>query len=300
MKRLFVTSFASFLALGVGGVARPAQAAGPTTADCLAASEAALKSGNDHKVRAERSQFLVCASTSCPTDIRKECARRIDEVNAQIPTIIFGAKDASGADLSAVKVTMDREVLAERLEGTALPIDPGEHTFTFETANQPLVTKTFTIQEAQKERRELITFGVTATAPSPLAPPPQPTGDQAQPKTPPDTDAKQGLGAQKILSIVVGSVGVVGLGVGAVLGAVALSQKSAAQSACPGHECLTRDGANKWSEAVSTGNVSTVAFIIGGVGVAGAAVLWFTAPSSNGSSTQVGFGPGVLQVKGTW
>jgi hypothetical protein len=300
MKRLFVTSCVSLLALGVGGIARTAHAADPTTADCLGASEAALKSGNDHKVRAERSQLLVCASASCPADIRKECARRVDEVNSQIPTIIFGAKDGSGADLSAVRVTMDGEVVAGRLEGTALSIDPGEHTFTFETVNQPRVTKTFTIQQAQKDRRELITFGVATTAPSRLGPTPQPTGDQARQENPADTDGHQGLGTQKILGIVAGGVGVVGLGVGAVVGAIALSQKSAAQSACPGSQCLNQDGVSKWSDAASTGNVSTIGFIVGGIGVAGAAVLWFTAPSSSGSSTQVGFGPGVLQVKGAW
>jgi hypothetical protein len=298
MKLRFVTSCAALLAVSVGGAARTAHAADPTTADCLGASEAALKLGNDHKVRAERSQLLVCASASCPADIRKECASRVDEVNAQIPTIIFGAKDASGADLNAVKVTMDGEVVAERLEGTALSIDPGEHTFTFETANQPQLTKTFTIQEAQKERREVITFGAATTAPNPLTPTPQPTSAQPPPENPPGAYGNQGLGTQKILAIVAGGVGVVGLGIGTAFGVMAMSQKNDAQSACPGSQCATQAGVNKWNNAGSTGNVSTVGFVIGGLGVAGAAVLWFTAPTS--ASTQVGLGPGMLQVKGTW
>jgi hypothetical protein len=121
------------------------RAANPTTADCLTASEASLESGNEHHLRGERNQLLVCAAASCPADIRKECVRRVDEVNAAIPTITFEAKDGSGADVSAVKVTMDSEVLAERLEGTALSIDPGEHTFTFETAGQPAVTRKLVI-----------------------------------------------------------------------------------------------------------------------------------------------------------
>jgi hypothetical protein len=50
--------------------------------------------------------------------------RRVDEINAAIPTVIFEAKDGAGGDLSAVRVTMDGEVLAERLEGTALSINP--------------------------------------------------------------------------------------------------------------------------------------------------------------------------------
>lgn len=272
-----------------------ALAADPTTADCLAANEASLKLRHDHKLRAERSQLLVCAAESCPADVRKECLSRVAEVNGQIPTVIFGAKDASGADLSAVKVTMDGEVLSERLEGTALSIDPGQHTFVFETAGQAPVTKTLLIQQAEKDRRESVSFG------TPTNPPLQTCPDGYE--LPPSGGScikreTNGLGTQKVLAIVAGGVGVVGLGVGTVAGLVAVSQKSAAQSACPGSWCATQDGSNKWSTAGSTANLSTIGFIVGGVGVAAGAVLWLTAPSA--PSTQVGFGPGGLQVKGTW
>jgi hypothetical protein len=112
------------IVLGVGLATSPAHADDPTTADCLGANEAALKSGNEHHLRAERGHLLVCASASCPADVRSECLRRVDEINAAIPTVIFEAKDGAGGDLSAVRVTMDGEVLAERLEGTALSINP--------------------------------------------------------------------------------------------------------------------------------------------------------------------------------
>jgi hypothetical protein len=275
-----------------------ARAADPTTADCLAASDASLKSGNQHKLRAERAQLLVCAASTCPADIRKECIGRVDEVNAQIPTVIFQIKDASGADLSAVKVTMDGELLAERVEGTALSIDPGEHTFTFEVAGQPPVVRKLVIQQAQKDRRELIAIGPQPTAVSPAPPPTTPA--PALPSLPPATETSQGLGTQKILAIVAGGVGIAGLGVGTAFGLIAMSKKNDAQSACP-NQCATSDGVTKWSDAASAGNVSTIAFIVGGVGVAGAAVLWLTAPSSGGGQgTQVGFGPGGMQVRGAW
>jgi hypothetical protein len=267
----------------------------PTTADCLAASDSSLKSGNQHKLRAERSQLLVCAASTCPSDIRKDCASRVEEVNKQIPTIIFAVKDASGADVSAVRVTMDTELLTERLEGTAISIDPGEHTFTFEIPGQSAVTRKLLIQEAQKERREVIVFGapIGTSGPTPAQ---KFTGDQ----TPQGADQSPGLGTQKILALVAGGIGVVGLGVGTAFGVMAMSKKNDAQSACPG-QCSTADGVSKWSDAGSAGNISTIAFIVGGVGVAGAAVLWFTAPStSGGTGTQVGLGPGVLQVKGSW
>lgn len=295
--------FSAFPALAAAGLllSVPAIAADPTTADCIGASDASIKASNEHKLRAARSQLLVCAAASCPADIRKECVNRVDELNAAIPTIIFQAKDGAGTDIIAVKVTMDAEVIAERLEGTALSIDPGSHSFTFETVGQPAVHEQLVIQQGEKDRRERIVFGPTSAPVTPAAPTAAPTPG-ALPSTP-DLGAPSGgsgLGTQKVLAIVAGGVGVVGLGIGTAFGVMAISQKSDAQSACPASPCMTQDGLNKWNNAGSTGNVSTIGFVIGGVGIAGAAVLWFTAPSSGGSSTQVGFGPGALQVKGTW
>jgi hypothetical protein len=279
-----------------------AHAADPTTADCLAASDASLKSGNEHKLRAERAQLLVCAATSCPADIRKECLRRVDEVNAQIPTIVFAAKDATGADLGAVKVTMDGEVLVDRLEGTAISIDPGEHTFTFDAAGQAPVTKKLLIQEAQKERREAIVFGTPATEGPPPGPPgahPPASPGPLPPSPPPPAAEGHGMGAQKVLALVAGGLGVVGIGVGSAFGLVAMSKKNDAKSVCP-DACATQDGVNKWSDAKSAGNLSTIGFVAGGVLLAGGVVLWLTAPSGEATGPRVGLAPGGVLVKGAW
>jgi hypothetical protein len=136
----------------------------------LGGSEASLKAGNEHRLRAERAQLLVCADSSCPADIRKECVRRVDDVNAAIPTILFEVKDGGGNTLSAVRVSMDGEVIAERIEGVALSIDPGDHAFTFEAAGQAPITKHFLIEEMQKGRREsIVVGGGTLVAPTAAA-----------------------------------------------------------------------------------------------------------------------------------
>ncbi len=261
----------------------PARAADPTTPECLAATDASLKLDTDHKLRAERSQLLVCAAPSCPADISKECIRRVEQVNAALPTVIFQARDAAGNDLSAVKVSMDGEVLAEKLDGTPLSVDPGEHAFVFETAGQPASTRQFVIFEAQKDRRVIVDF-------SPASPPPPPLIARA----------RHGLGTQRILGIVAASVGVLGLGTGAAFGVSAISKKNDAEAICP-NKCNTDAGVNAWNDAVSTANLSTALFIVGGVGIAGATVLFLTAPSSKGTpSAQVGFGLGGVQLKGSW
>jgi hypothetical protein len=235
---------------------------------------------------------LICGAASCPVDIRKECTRRLDEVSTNLPTILFVVKDPLGNDLSAVRVTMDQELLAERLEGTALPVDPGVHTFTFETAGQPAVTKQLLIQQGQRDRQELVTLG---SSPPPLsAPPPPPPRQEGQPSH------AGAWGTQRILAIVAEGIGVVGLGVGSAFGVMALSKKSAAQSVCPGAGCPTQAGANDWSDAKTEAQISDALFLVGGLGIAGGAVLWFTAPRSAGPDTQVGLGPSGMQLKGVW
>ena len=263
-------------------VCAPARAAEPTTSQCLAASDASLKAGNEHKLLSERQELLICAASSCPSEIRKECARRVEEVNASIPTLVFQAKDPTGADLSAVKVTMDGNVLAEQLNGTALAVDPGEHAFTFETAGQPTVEKQLVVREGEKERRESIQFG-------------SPSGDDVNHPT--ETVASGGHKTQKIIAVVVAGVGVVGLGLGGTFGVMAMSRKDEAHKLCPDAACDTAAGSQAWKDAKTAGTISTAGFIAGGVLLATGAVLWFTAGPSR---TQVGIGPGSVRLSGSF
>jgi hypothetical protein len=86
---------------------------------------------------------------------------------------------------------------------------------------------------------------------------------------------------QRTAALVAGGLGIATLGVGAAFGVVAIAKKSTAQRQCPSDtfhfRCPTEEGAAAWSSSTSAGNVSTVAFIAGGVLLAGGAVLWLTA-----------------------
>ncbi|MGC4091036.1 MAG: hypothetical protein QM756_24810 [Polyangiaceae bacterium] len=298
---------AFLFSLTLGGTAllsHAALAADPSTSDCLTAHEASLKADTEHKLRSERKELLICAARSCPNDIRKECLRRVDEVNASMPTLVFEVKDAAGNDLSAVRVTVDGEVLAERLDGTALSIDPGEHTFAFESAGQPSVNKRLMIRESEKDRRETVQLVAAAEpapanaslapAASPVTAPPAPAPAPASPASEPSSS----FPGQRVAAIVSAGVGVVGIGVGSVFGLTAMSRKKDAEKVCP-DVCEDDAGVKAWKDARSAGNLATVGFIVGGVGLAAAAVLWFTAPQTSGQA-QVGFGLDGVRVRGTW
>jgi hypothetical protein len=270
---------------------RPARAADPTTVDCLAASERSLTLRNQHKLRDTRAELLICSAPSCPADIRAECLRRVAETNVAIPTIVFEAKDASGNDLSAVKVSMDGQTLAERLEGPALSIDPGVHVFTFETPGQPVVQKQFVIREGEKDRRERITVGAI-TAGTPAAPSTQaasaenPLIPKAEPATVPSAVASTSSGAQRDVGVVLGAAGVAGLATGVIFSFVYDSRAKAFND----NHCYTslpmngpsgcqsrRDGVNSAKDVLIVGYASAV--VLGGVG----AFLFFTAPTETTS-----------------
>src|SRR5258705_3758287 len=116
MKRFRRATPFALTAFAVLASAAPALAADPTTADCLTANDKSITLRNAHKLLTARTQLLVCAAASCPGDVRKECVRRIDQVNASMPTVVFEVKDASGNDRTAVKVKMDGEIIVQSVE----------------------------------------------------------------------------------------------------------------------------------------------------------------------------------------
>jgi hypothetical protein len=254
----------------------------------MTASNDSVKLRSEHKLRQARAQLLVCVAAGCPAEVREECSRRMDRLTAAIPTIVFEAKDGSGRELSAVKISMDGEVIAQKLDGTALSLDPGSHALTFEVEGQPVVNQTIIFHEGDKDRRVPVIIGpvpVTVLAPAPtnVAAPPQP-------------DA--GGSGRKLIGLVVGGVGVAGLAAGGIFGGLGFSSWSSATKACPSHNNCSASAVNDRSNAVTFSTVSDVGLIAGGALLAAGVTLFLTAPRSPPASVGVQFVPGGIRVGG--
>jgi hypothetical protein len=107
---------------------------------------------------------------------------------------------------------------------------------------------------------------------------------------------------QRIAAVAVAGVGVVGVAIGSVLGVSAINKNSDANKGhCTGNTC-DAVGVSLRQDAVHAGNLSTVAFVVGGVAIAGGAVLWFTAPSNHGIQAAPAMGGGSYGavVRGTF
>ena len=74
--------------------------------------------------------------------------------------------------------------------------------------------------------------------------------------------------------------GVVGLGVGTVTGALSMSQVSEIRARCRNNLCLTTDRAAA-EDAQTLGNVSTAAFVVGGIAAAAGVVLLVLRPGGH-------------------
>jgi hypothetical protein len=266
------------------------QAYGQTDEACIAANEKAVSLGMAGKLLDELKELASCAAASCPDVVKVSCAQRLVELTAKIPSIVFDVRDASGNSLADVRLSIDGVAFGERLTGTAIPLDPGSHQFTFETAGQPAVTRTLILQEGERDRRESVTLGT----PSPPVPAVAPGPSYSTASAPPED---RGHG-RRVLGLIVGGVGLAGLGVGGIFGGLTFSSWGHANTECPSHSACSTQATNDRSSALTSGTISTVSVIAGGVLLAGGLALYFTAPSDHGPSIGVQLAPGALGVTG--
>ena len=204
-------------------------AACPVLADmtkdqCIDANGKGQELRREGKLSEARDQLRACANAACPAMVRDDCTKRLDELERAQPTIAFEVKDASGADVSAVKVTVDGKLLAAKLDGTMLPVDIGEHLFAFEVPGKPPLTRALVLTEGEKGRREQVMLGAATTStPASVAPPAPPRGPASAAARPPATPISSAtmvaspggaMGTQKVLGLIAGGVGVAVIGVG--------------------------------------------------------------------------------------
>jgi hypothetical protein len=186
------------------------------------------------------------------------------------------------ATAPGLELRIDDQPLTPGAVAKPFPIDPGPHRIAASAPSHASWGATFAAQPSALVEVSVPELTDTSVRPAP------PTAVDVAPSS-----------TQKTLAIVAGGVGLAGVAVGTVSGIIAVSKRSSAQGECPSDvfafRCPTESGTAAWNSATTAGNVSTISFVAGGVFLAGAAVLWFTAPSAK---TRVGMAPSGLRVEG--
>ncbi|WP_394850332.1 tetratricopeptide repeat protein [Pendulispora brunnea] len=216
-----------------------------------------------------------------------------EHAKALLPKLAKLSVKSNGLPSGAV-VKRDGVVIDMAMLGSAVPVDAGEHTVDVEIDGRPVWSTSVKVTPATSAEVQVPDKNdpLWATA----APPPSPakTAERPAPATPaePAPPPPQGKtwSTQRTLAVVAAGVGAVGLGAGTFFALSASSKWSDAKDGCQPNGC-PRDSVDKGDDARSQANVATAAFIVGGLALAGAGVLWFTAPSS-----ERGAGVGVVPM----
>ncbi|HZU84737.1 MAG TPA: hypothetical protein VE987_17525 [Polyangiaceae bacterium] len=291
------------LVVGLGIVAPAALAAGPTKQECVTANETAQDLRRAGKLHEARADLATCLATTCPRPLREDCAARLAEVEAAMPTVVFVVKDAASNDLSDVRVTLDGKPLLDKLDGAAVPIDPGEHRFEFDAEGFGKIGTTVVLHEGDKKRRVMVFLDATTAAQPQAAPAQPPPASPAPPPAAPATSGDSGARTQRAVALALGGAGAAAIVAGGVLGILAKVTYDHAASECSGGICSLQGHGDQQS-AFGQATAADVAFIAGGALLAAGAVVYFTAPAK--AAPVVGVGPtwtrggAGIGLKGSW
>jgi hypothetical protein len=256
------------------------------------------------------------AAAQADRDGRKERAREANDnaqsLEAQLAHLTIEVLPAVRG-LAGLSVTRGGVELGAGAFGMAVPTDPGVVEVRASAKGyRPWSSKVDVTAKAQK------TVTVAELVPEPAAPPeasaapppaalPPAAPSNAPPRPAPPEPDRSSSSSQKTIGYVAGGIGVVGLVAGVVFSLRAKSKDDDARSAgCTDTTCKTSEGLDASNASRWSGQVATVAWVLGGVGVAAGAVLVITAPSESAPVGKLWVAPrlgregGGLGLGGAW
>ncbi len=201
---------------------------------------------------------------------KREAAARNQEValSKRLATLTITAQSQPG-----LVVRRDDVVVDSAEWQTALPIDPGAHVLHASAPGKKEWTVRFDVADAANAQ---ITVPALAAVESP---PQQPRADHSPP-------AAAKLSGTRVVALVAGGAGVIGLGLGTYFGLHAISQANDAKAHCVSPSPCDADGRALHDSAGSSADISTISLIAGGALLGTGVVLWLVGgPSSASSST---------------
>jgi hypothetical protein len=213
----------------------------------------------------------------------KRAAALKDKLSRLVITVPTEAK------VAGLVVERGALTVGEAQLGAPMPVDPGKQTVKV-TAPGKVAWQT-TIEIAADGSTKTITVPPLKDAPVTESPGASAGADVA---------STSSSSSQKTIALAVGGLGIAGLAVGGIFGGIAMSKKNDAR--CDGNVCASEEQSSTYKSAQKAGTVSTIAFAVGGAALAGAVVLYLTAPKapSTGAASlgaQASIGPGAVEVR---
>jgi hypothetical protein len=212
-----------------------------------------------------------------------EARNKADELDSsldgRIPSLTI-AVDGAGAG-ETVTISIDGVQVPAAALGLPRKVDPGHHVVTGKTATAEGSQE---IDVREKEQKQVqLTLAPGSTTPPMGANDTSGTSQEPLPEGEQTTSHSPGW-----LTWAGAGVGVVGIGVGSVTGLMELSKTSSLGSGnppeCPNKMCVTAQAKSDRDSALTLSTISTVSFIVGGIGAAvavGSLIIGHPIPSAS-------------------
>jgi hypothetical protein len=228
-------------------------------------------------------------------NISDEDRGKVDDALAAIPKYI--GQVTVSVDGAGASVTVDGEAAGVTPLAAPVSLDPGKHTVVVRKEGYVTVERPISVAAGESTT---LTIGLLAQgSPQGSGKAPAATGVAAEPSPAPQEGAG-GLG-WRVLTL--GGAGLAGVGVvvGTITGVVALSDATTFKNSCQGMLCPTSADHDKQS-ALSLGTVSTVAFVVAGVGATAFVVGLLGGRGSKQEAASIApwIGPGSAGLSGSF
>jgi hypothetical protein len=90
--------------------------------------------------------YEKCSAAACGPDLWRACLAREIQLHSEVPSVVLAVSAHDGEPLVNVQVKMDGRLLTSRLDGLALPINPGTHAFAFAANDEAFVPQIVNLQ----------------------------------------------------------------------------------------------------------------------------------------------------------
>lgn len=270
----------------------------PGLGTMLNLAECYEKSGRTASAWAEYREAIPLARAAGSTARQDLATERAQALQERLSTLTIRA--ISGEDTDAhLEVRRDGVALQQAELGAPIPVDPGEHVVEAASPGKKNWSSKVQVAASAKIEVEIPKLQPASAGPSAGSGEPAPPVESA-PLSEPQSDSANAGSGQRVTGFVIGSAGIVGIGLGTFFGLRASSKWSDAKAQCSDYPfACSPEGTSLRSSAESAATVSTVAFIAGGALLATGLVIYLTAPKQE-RAVALGFGPGSAFIKGSF
>jgi len=279
-----------FAGLLVAAVLWPSGAKADEKEACLASADMGQSLRDDGHYMIARDQFLSCAREVCPKLVHDQCTEWLRQLDEAVPTVVFGARDQHGNDITAARVLSDGKLITSSLDGKPVALDPGPHDLRFERDPEESVTVHVVLRTGEKNREVSAAFPASEGTPAGSGQTPMTPGTV----TPDHAEKTEGFwNARAVTSLSLLVAGAAAVGVGAYFGVQSRNEKDSAdatvsrlgsQSACRDPLPANRVDCNSLASARDSQNSNAILnealYITGGVLAAGALASWVFWPKA--------------------